>query len=356
MSPPIVGLTDRESITPRFPRLGKLKKGGPKTKDGGRGKDLEYFRFVAEKPEVQAVFDKRFGPKPVSLNVYLPYDEVEDAFATWKEKWVAGGMVHRCDGVTMTVWLGADGKYHTDPKPCPYCGLQQTEAQKKADPPCDEMGRLSVVIPELWEAGYVGYVTLETGGKHDLMSINECLTVAQEARGTLKGIRFVLSRELEEVSTPGEGGKRMRRKMWMVKIAPAADWVLLQLQASRQAAMLGPGQAPLGLPAPSAQVQAEAQAKAETGPWQTIPEYQDRFREQIKSLGLTNSEALSALSVSKVGDYEGDFEDAVAALQDYAEWKAAKAEEAARAAEAAENAPPATEAVPAGNGGEPVSA
>jgi len=342
---PIIGLTDRESITPRFPRLGKLKKGGAKP-EGSFGKDLEYFRFVAEKPEVQKVFDKAFGAKPASLHVFLPYAAVEDNFSTWKEKWTAGGLNHRCDGVTMTQWLGADGKYHTEPKPCPYHGLVQTDAEKKKDPPCDEVGRLTVIIPELWQAGHVGYVVLETHSLNDLVNIHSCLQATSEARGDnplgLRGIEFVVSRDQQEISRPGEDGKRVKVEKWLVKIAPAADWVRLQLQAARQAAMLMPGQSPLALPA-STVVDGRTGQVVEQRPWHAIPEYQDRFREKVKALGLTNGEALSALSVSKVSDYGGDYEDAVAALEDYAEWKVSR-----------DGSPAAAEAqgVPAGNGSE----
>ena len=214
---PIKGLTD--NVIPRFPRLGKLRKGGEKKPNGGYGADLDHFRFTSENPAIVQAFSDAYGDNPVSLHVYLPYPQVDANFATWKEAWTAGGLMHRCDGETCQIWRTPQGKYSQEPKPCPGG--------------CDEIGRLTVILPELIKAGFVGYVTLETHSLHDMMNMTATLlAVAQERvndpRG-LQGIEFVLRRKKEKISTPGDGGKRVTREKWLVSLEPVASWAATYL-------------------------------------------------------------------------------------------------------------------------------
>lgn len=223
---PIKGLTD--DVAPRFPRLGKLRKGGPSVekvnKDGRKynsyGPELEYFRFTAT-PEVEAAFQAAYGEQPALIHVYLPYDSVDENFATWREEWSGGGLVHRCDGQTMTIWRTADGKYSQQAKPC--------DGTK-----CKPVGRLEVIIPELWGAGFVGHVTLETHSLHDLRNITAALLATAQAGRGLRGIQFNLRRVKAQISTPAGNGQRATREKWLVSLEPNPDWVQLQLQAARE--------------------------------------------------------------------------------------------------------------------------
>jgi hypothetical protein len=236
---PIKGLTD--TVVPAFPRLGKLRKGGEKQQkrrsDGSTyetyGKDLPYFRFTSDRADVAAAFTRAYGEQPATLQVYLPYQRIEDNFSTWKEQWKSGGMVHRCDGVTMTIWQ-ENGKYVQGAKPCPW---KDNPDHKDA---CKEIGRLTVILPELWKAGYVGYVTMETHSLHDIMNIQAALMATMEARGDnpmgLRGIEFTLRKSLEPVSTPRDGN-RVTEQKYLVRLEPMATWASLQLQAAQQVAM-----------------------------------------------------------------------------------------------------------------------
>jgi len=232
----IKGLTD--NVLPRFPQLGRLRKGGAKQTKNGKeiyGKDLTYFRFTSERPEIVKAFHDAYGEQPAALHVYLPYARLADNFEAWKELWVKGGMRHRCDGETCVDWLGPDGKYYHDPIPCPGG--------------CDEVGRLTVILPELMRAGYVGYVTLQTGSINDIQSITASLLAVAEARQDnplgLRGIEFILRRHPEMVSTPGWGddkASRQRVEKWLVSIEPTTSWVEMQLQiAARSVLVSGPG-------------------------------------------------------------------------------------------------------------------
>lgn len=208
----IKGLTD--NVIPRFPRLGKLRKGGEKNAKGGYGPDLDHFRFTSENPAIVQAFHEAYGTQPVALHVYLPYPQVDMNFATWKEQWNAGGLVHRCDGETCQIWRTPDGKYSQQPKPCPGG--------------CKEVGRLEVILPELITAGFVGYVTLETHSLHDLMNITAILEAVrqsvQDRPNGLQGIEFVLRRKKERISTPDGKGGRASREKWLVNIEPVPSW------------------------------------------------------------------------------------------------------------------------------------
>lgn len=213
---PIKGLTDRDSIKAQFPRLGKLRKGGPKTANKP-GVELDHWRFTSDSADVQKCFDKAYGKEPRSIGVYLPHARLEDNFATWKEKWAAGGLQHRCDGETCLISRKGAG-YSQEPIPCPGG--------------CKEVGRLVVVLPELVSAGYIGTVTMETHGNHDLRAITGVLKAIEdtaernERTPDLRGIPFSLARVQEEVSAPGWGDnkdKRVRVKKWNVKLTPHPD-------------------------------------------------------------------------------------------------------------------------------------
>lgn len=232
---PIYGLTT--DIKPRFPRLGKLKKGGEKVK-GGYGPDLDHFRFTSDSPEILEAFQEAYGEKPVSIPVYIPAETPEEAFPTWAELWGASGLVHRCDGQNMTIWLEG-GKYLNGSKPCPG-------GHRDGDPKNDAVGRLGLILPGLIEAGYVGTVTLETHSKNDIIGILSVLQATYNARHDLRGILFNLRRVQESITTPGFGdrkGQRSRTNKWLVRLEPAADWMQMQLELARAAQM---GQLPGG--------------------------------------------------------------------------------------------------------------
>jgi hypothetical protein len=224
---PIKRLADR--VAPAFPCIGKLRKGDKRPEDGkGAGKELPYWRFTSDNPAVVKAFTEAYGEQPTKLDVYLPFKAVTDNWGAWQEEWVSGGLIHRCDGETCVLWLQGNGTYSQEPKPCPG--------------KCTPMGRLSVILPGLILRGHVGSVTMETGSINDILSIEACIRAIVDARGTedLRGVGFILRRVQQAISTPGDNGKRVRRKHWMVKLEPAAEWVTAQLEAARTTALALP--------------------------------------------------------------------------------------------------------------------
>ena len=232
---PIIGMTDADTSMPRFPLLGVLRKGAARPEGGGRpGKDLEWFRFDPRRQEIGEAFEQAYGTQPDSLTVFLPYALISDCFPTWREEWVAGGLVHRCDGETCSLWRNAQGRYSREPKPCTYAA--------KEEKGCKPVGRLNLILPDLLRAGFVGYVSLGTSSINDIVSIHSSLLAVAEARGSedLRGIAFQLYRQKESISTPGKDGQRMRREVSLVKLVPSAEWVRSQIAASARDALALP--------------------------------------------------------------------------------------------------------------------
>ena len=232
---PVIGLTDRNSLMGIYPVLGKLRKGGEKKKVKSKktgkmievyGDDLPHFRFTSERPdgdEIESIFREKFGGQPDRLRVILPYETTEENFPTWHEAWKgkkARILMHRCDGRTTTLLRLDDGTYTKEPHPCPGG--------------CTLRGRLNVVIPELLEAGLLGTVTAETGGKHDSVNITSVLYRAEESArkygATLEGVECILFKSHEQVVTP-DGLPVMK---WLVRLTPTAEWARRLLLMAQQ--------------------------------------------------------------------------------------------------------------------------
>ena len=283
---PIKGLTDRDSIKPQFPRLGKLRKGGPKTNPKKPGLELDHWRFTSDSADVAQAFIEIYGDQPRVVNVYLPYATLEDNFSTWKEAWAAGGLQHRCDGETCVIHRKGAG-YSTEPVPCPGG--------------CKEVGRLIVVIPELVQAGHIGTVTMETHGNHDLRAVAGVLLAIEaemERSGRhpdLRGIPFSLARVQEEVSAPGWGdnaGKRQRVKKWNVRLWPHRDVAREMLMSAEPVKAL-----------PSGSVDFET---GEIIDHDDIPDYDDE-----PAIPTLNEIGEAMLAVGPSGDPLGKFDRAV---------------------------------------------
>jgi len=348
---PIIGMTD--NAIPQFPRIGKLRKGAPKpTSSNAPGRDLSYFRFTSDNPRVEAAFKEVYGDEPQELSVYLPFASVEDCFPTWRERWTTV-LQHRCDGEVCTRWLQDNGQYCEDPVPCPGG--------------CTQVGRLNVILPELLRAGYMGLVTMETHSIHDIVNIHKTLlaTIQANPDKVLTGVGFWLRRAQREISTPGEDGKRIRRKKWMVVLQPVAAWVLAQIEAADILLQIEGGEngeddevldadyedsdeapnnqqsyphapeptkkATTDKKQPPEQTTTAKKAPAQkTGPtwWGNNPELKGRVLLRQQELKITNNEALLALgmacgkTVTKVSEFPGTWEAVIAAYEEAARVKA----------------------------------
>ncbi len=245
---PILGLTDRGAA---FPRIGILRKGGPKRTIEKNGKQIEvvgtdlktYFRFDTDDREAGAAFAAAYGDEPNNIEIMFAYRSAAENFDAWQEHHSAGALKHRCDGQTCVLSLNPDGTYSHEPIPCPSIALRAKDPKIDKKHLCRPVGRLKVIIPVLKR---MAYVTVATTSINDILELQGNLEAAEAMRGDLRGIRFILSRRARKVSTPGDNGTRRRMEKWLLSIEPAPDWVRLQLSAAQQAALPTPA---LALPA-----------------------------------------------------------------------------------------------------------
>lgn len=304
---------------PSFPRIGILRKGAPKPANGNKpGADLEYFRFDPEdgpeKHEILAQFHEAFGDEPRDIDVFLPYATPEENFEAWQEAWVAGGLMHRCDGETIVIWRNRQGGYSHTPQPCTGG--------------CAPVGRLKVIIPALRR---MAYVTVQTTSINDILTLDANLAAAHMLRGDLRGIPFILKRRPREVSTPGSDGNRVRRVKWLLSIEVKPSWVELQLQAMERAALpagvlaLPDGRHSLDTETGEVlELPADTVGEVETSPpapmsrhWTHDPERVARFWAKAAEKGVTAPEFFSEANTSSqdLTEFTGTPEQAWAIVQ-----------------------------------------
>jgi hypothetical protein len=212
----IKGMTDK---LPKFPQIGTLRKGGEKV-NGRMGKDLdESLRFVSNDPLVQAQFEKVYGNNPQQVQVLLPYKSAQANFDAWVEAYSAGSLLWRGDGERLVLRLRDDGKAYEKWALDDPSAPEQPEGGK-------QVGRLQVIVPAL---NRLGYVTVLTSSKHDIMNLHSTLSAMENLAGTLTGIQFTLKRVPSEISTPTETAKRARRTKWLLHLEPSMGYVSAQL-------------------------------------------------------------------------------------------------------------------------------
>lgn len=243
---PIRGLTDRQA---QFPEIGQIRKGAPKSEGGNKpGADLRYFRVTFDQQEEEAtqVFARHYGPEPAELDILLPFSTVEENFEAWREAYLAGGLIHRCDGERVlyeidpatgekTITNGLPEKRCDGNKPVAHYNKQNGAREAVF---CRPTGRLKVLIPQLQR---LAYLTVLTGSLHDIMNLSRQLDALYRISGKLAGIPLKLRRRPIKISTPGEGGKRVRREKWLLSIEADPAWVKAKLLAMKAAALPGNG-------------------------------------------------------------------------------------------------------------------
>jgi hypothetical protein len=235
---PIKGLTDRGVA---FPQIGNIRKGAKKepTKPGA---DLSYFRVEFDERETKAIakFNQLYPDgKPTAMTILLPFDQIERVWNPWREAYVAGALLHRCDGEFVNYAINPQTgevivKNGLDLNGQPVkCTLQNDPDKRKR---CKPTGRLHVIVPELER---LAYLVVHTTSTHDIGKISDQLAAIKEINGGhIVGIPLILRRRPEKISTPtGENGKRERRVKSLISIEADPEWVSLKIGALRFAAM-----------------------------------------------------------------------------------------------------------------------
>jgi hypothetical protein len=129
---------------------------------------------------------------------------------------VRTGKPVRCEGTTVAVYKDSKGE------------------QKEVF--CTPVARMRVIVPALKR---MAYLVVLTGSKHDIVNLMAQLRAIQDIspRHSLIGIPMMLRRRVKEISTPGPGGKRVRRKKSLLSIEANPKWVAAMLDAMAKDAL-----------------------------------------------------------------------------------------------------------------------
>ncbi len=317
---PIKGMTDQ---APSFPQIGVIRKGAPKPKDEKRpGKDLKHFRveFDGKEAEAADTFANAYGPTPAEINILIPFDQIDRNWEAWREAYVAGAMIHRCDGENVVYALNPktgevlihSGRSVETHQPVACDGLAK----------CKPTGRLRVIVPELQR---LAYLVILTTSIHDIINISNQLAAIKEMNGSrLRGIPLILRRRPKMISTPsGPNGKRARREKWLISIEADPKWVqakMEQIQMASFPALPVPTDDSVEAEYTTAQTDNEPEIgvdlangkEEESAParWFEESGILDLAREWVESKDKTWEWALQVLEVPQIDHYPGTRENA----------------------------------------------
>lgn len=204
-------------------RYGQFWLGDPASGKGSSkmpGRDLQTcFRVELPSP-FSGMFSSRYKSlKPEQINIFFPFDAVEDCFQYWLDCNTEQGFQHRCDGEhiirkveKIATYTGGKARKRRSAIDC------QEPCQKKPGEfkcaACEETGYLSIQIREL--VPYAGNTKIVVGtlsGVHNIIGIIQQLQTYQQKYGSLRVspvpspytqnlIPFVLRRHEIEISRP----------------------------------------------------------------------------------------------------------------------------------------------------------
>ncbi len=322
----IMGVSDPESVEPRTKEIGRLYKGS-KQKENARGKmiygdDLDHFRFVSPDPVVQKAFENAYGTEPAQLRVYFWHRTAQENFGSWRESYGRNGLCKvRCDGDYIVDWIEGDRHHHGRrlcDKPfkdtenrCPGCPLVQ-------------VGRLSVILLPLWEAGHFGTVMLTTHSWNDIAHLASKLTQWQPNTGR----EFILRRQWQKVGAP-INGKRAAVDKCLVKLELTDEWMKRQLTAYTNEAEQLVQVAVLPETVPGHPDDAVIEV-VEGEPVKPEPEPHEWTADEAtaligwtrQTLTLSDAETLKALDVDRISRYAGTYKKATETINTYVAKKA----------------------------------
>lgn len=246
---PIKGMTNRGE---GFASIGDIRKGAAKT-ENKPGQDLDHFRvdFYEGEEEAAAKWASFSKDEPRELSIVLPFNEIDRCWDAFLEAYQAGAMLARSDGEKFLYLrehktgeiIVQDGIEVATGKERKYKDGEVVHSYKKdkktVEVVCKPVGRLKVILPELVR---LAYMTVHTTSIHDIINISSQLAALKKINaGTLVGIPMLLKRRPKMISTPRNGGKRVRSKKWLLSIEADPLWVKAKLQEMKLLALPGNG-------------------------------------------------------------------------------------------------------------------
>jgi len=236
-----------------FPKIGRIKKGEMQPTANGQSTkpvDLDYFKVEFEPgcEDAAAKFAAAYpDEKPTSINIRLPFNDIELMWDAFLEAYTAARLIARSDGKPED---GGMVLYRCDTKTgeaIVFNGIN-AETGKQEPHPKDNIagydykgkpieyapiGRLKVIIPELEEAAYM---LMTTGSWHDIVNISQQLAGLKELNnGTIKGVPLQLIRSDQEVMAP-INGKKTRVTKSLISIKADPDWVAARMAEDKMQA------------------------------------------------------------------------------------------------------------------------
>ena len=229
---PIKGLTDRDLA---FPQIGNIRK-GDRSGTNGAPKDLTYFRVEFDERETDAIaaWAAAYPPRPIEINIFLPFNEIPRMWDAWCEAYTAGRMVARSDGENFLFLVDlATGELIVKDRLNVHTGLPEPHREiigrtAKSVIKCRPVGRLKVIVPELRR---LAYLVVHTTSVIDIRNISDQLEAIRSINGgRIVGIPLVLKRRPREISVPKEDGSHVRMTKWMLSIEADPRWVAAKMQ------------------------------------------------------------------------------------------------------------------------------
>lgn len=244
---PIIGLQDRGMD---FPQIGNLRKGAPKGANGQMGRELPYWRAEFDESETEAMqlFTQKYGDKPTTIDVILPFKRVDDNLIAWLEAYTASMMIGRSDGERVNYLVATKGDRSGEivvnnymPEflhpPDNVAGWDQSGKAIYFTP----VMRLKVVLPIL--KNRAAHLVVHSGSKLDIVNLTKQLKFYFElCGGSLQGVPFLLKRVPKMVSVPNpkKPGTKMRVKKHLITLELHPRWFEMkqaQLQANAYPAL-----------------------------------------------------------------------------------------------------------------------
>lgn len=196
--------SDKPQNIIRLPRIGKIRLGIKKTKEGGKEYPAETDYFVCP-PEVQALY----GEEPKSLPVMLPVED-EEKFLRQYYACYGGNQKLKCQGDGEVADRRVEGVIES------VACLSPTDCEFGQKNKCSARTDIMFVLPEI-NCG--GAYQISTGSINSDIDIRSGIEMARHLFGRISWVPMTIKREEMKIPDPTTGNMQTH---WPVKLYPNA--------------------------------------------------------------------------------------------------------------------------------------